>query len=55
LRINSVDAWGVHASISTAADPVSSGVKTPMMMPPTCVNGNATSAMSLSTTCVFFA
>ena len=46
---------GVHASISTAAEPVSSGVNTPMMMPPTCVNGNATSAMSSSTTWVFAA
>ena len=55
LRISSVDACGVHASISTAAEPVSSGVNTPMMMPPTCVNGNATSAMSSSTTCVFSA
>ena len=53
--ISSVDPCGVHASMSTAAEPVSNGVKTPMMMPPTWVNGNATSAMSSSTTCVFFA
>ncbi len=55
LPISSVDAGAVHASMSTAAEPVSSGVYTPMMIPPTWVNGNATSAMSSATTCVFSA